>query len=104
MESEIKKIGKLLSHLKNQEMSDEKINSLIDLSLKQNEILEFVHKMAKMTTEKSLNSLNNIQVVLSAHNQKFEYSKKWMVAQDKYNDQVADKLSEIINSIDNLKR
>lgn len=104
MESEIKKIGESLSTLKSQELSDEKLNSLIDLSLKQNEILEIVHKMAKMTMERSVNTFENIQVALEAHNNGFENSRKWMDAQDKYNDDVADRLSDLINSIGSLKR
>lgn len=104
MEAEIKKMSKSLSDLKKQDLSNDKLNSLIDLSLKQNEILAVVHEMAKTTMERSLNTFKNIQVALEAQNTAFENLYKWKDAQEKYNDSVADKFSELIISTEQIKK
>jgi len=88
IEDRFKETREKLSALRNREISNEKINDVIDIISEQNELLMATYKISTMVKDSYKDSMEHVASAIDSNNETFAFINTWLEAQNSRNDSV----------------
>lgn len=89
--------------LKSSKFDEDKINTLIEIGIEQNNSLKSTYEYAKVSTEAQKKSLKLINDAINSYNETFIFIKKWLDAQNSRNDSVDREFTKIGELLEEIK-
>jgi len=92
----------ILESIKLKELSNDKLNTLIDIIIEQNELIIKLKRDEEYLSKSLKESLKMIDKVIYSYNDTFSFIKKWMEAQNDRNDSVDKEFESLRIKVESL--